>query len=78
MVQARQTKKTVVMDAPKGPDGKRLLNATELEELREKYVESKLDPKVIEHVSEAQHVFFLYPHDMQMFNIKPDKKNESE
>jgi len=61
-----------------GPDGKELLNVTELEELMEKYIESKLDPAVLEHVSEAQMTFFMYPHDMQMFNIKPDKKNESE
>lgn len=60
------------MEAPTGPDGKKLLSVTELEELREKYVESKLDPKVLEHVSEVQHVFFLYPHKVQMFNLKPE------
>lgn len=60
------------MDAPVGPDGKKMLSVTELEELREKYVESKLDPKVIEHVSEVQRVFFLYPHKIQMFDLKPE------
>ena len=67
------------MNAPVGPDGKKLLSAQELEELREKYVKANLDPKVLEHVSEAQHVFFLYPHKIQMFDIKPDPtKGEKE
>lgn len=56
-----------------GPDGKKLLSAAELEELRVKYVDSKLDPEVLKDVSECQHVFFLYPHKIEMFDIKPDE-----
>jgi hypothetical protein len=59
-----------------GPDGKKLLSVTELEELRKKYVESNLDPSVVAHVSEAQHVFFLYPHRMDLLDIKPDKRKD--
>lgn len=65
------------MNEPTGPDGKKLLSASELEELREKYVKSNLDPKVLEHVPEVQRAFFMYPHKIQMFDIKPDK-NEGE
>lgn len=62
----------------KGPDGKELLTASELEELRVKYVESKLDPSVIAHVSECQHVFFLYPEKINMFNIMPERHGKAE
>jgi hypothetical protein len=61
-----------------GPDGKELLSAEELEKLRVKYVESKLDPSVIAHVSECQLTFFLYPEVINMFNIKPEKHGKAE
>ena len=57
-----------------GPDGKKMLNIQELEELRSKYVESKLDENVLKDVSECQLSFFLYPHLLTKHNIEPEKK----
>jgi len=62
----------------KGPDGKELLSAEELEKLMVKYKESGLDTSVITHVSECQKTFFLYPEAMDMFKIKPEQHGRQE
>lgn len=59
------------------PDGKRLIDVTQLEALRVKYVDSKLDPAVLSEVSEVQMTFFLYPHRIDILDIKPETKKQN-
>lgn len=57
-----------------GSDGKKWMSLDRLLELKKKYAESKLDPDVLKDVSEDQHFFFMYPHDMTIHDVAPDEK----
>lgn len=55
-----------------GSDGKEWMNLEQLDALRRKYVESKLDPDVLKDVSKDQYYFFMYPHEVNVENVKPE------